>query len=99
MGAWELCTLFSFVEEESAIERLKFVPLHSDMDQDNVINQLAKFDHSRAHCYDPNEEFRLRAVIDAVGGRQFNAKLRALTKVYRNPARHRILTTELFGCR
>ena len=33
-----------------------------------------------SHCYDPNEERRLRAVIKAVGEEQFTARVRLLTR-------------------
>lgn len=35
-------------------------------------------DCSKARCYNPNEEFRLRRVIDAIGKHRFEIKIRAL---------------------
>lgn len=45
---------------------------------DKVVQRLLHFDVSNARCYDPNDEARLRAVIEAVGHSDFNAKVRSL---------------------
>ena len=37
---------------------------------------------SKSHCYDPNEEARLRKVIRAVGEDTFNTKIRNLAMAY-----------------
>ena len=42
------------------------------------IKRMCRFDVSSARCYNPNEETRLRAVIDAVGRGAFNEKVRSL---------------------
>jgi len=79
--AWELCTLFSFMREEQALDRCHLVALTSDPSaEEESVNQLTKFDVNHAHCYDPNEEAKLRRVIDAVGEEQFNDRVRALAK-------------------
>mmetsp|Transcript_12874 Transcript_12874/g.22683 ORF Transcript_12874/g.22683 Transcript_12874/m.22683 type:complete len:143 (-) Transcript_12874:131-559(-) len=44
------------------------------------MNALSKFDVADAHCYDPNEEAKLRRVITAVGEDQFNDRVRALAR-------------------
>lgn len=84
---WELYTLFSFVSVDLAIERLKLAPL-SDVHQlhegkDNapslpLMQALLRFDVTRAHCYDPNEERKLMKVIEANGLDSFNARVREL---------------------
>ena len=35
---------------------------------DDVLAALKNFDVADSHCYDPNEEVKLRTVINAVGG-------------------------------
>jgi len=72
---WELFILFSFSREEQAAERLMLQPLHEDAD---VLLGLKGFDVAAARCYDPNEEAKLRHVIEAVGSRVFNLKIQAL---------------------
>merc|ERR1712190_462216 len=84
--AWELCTLFSFSSDDRVIERIEFVPLDTSDDKSDVEQQLKRFDHRCAHCYDPNEEFRLRQIIEAVGGKEFNARLRGLALAHSNYA-------------
>ena len=50
----------------------------STTDDDGISNALAQFDHVDAHCYDPNEEQRLRSVIEVVGGDEFNMRIHTL---------------------
>lgn len=83
---WELCTLFSFMTDlDQAHERVELVPLttssaHSDRD---VFAPLRHFDVDLAHCYDPNEEQALMTVINAVGKKRFQGRVRDLAvKMY-----------------
>jgi hypothetical protein len=86
--AWELCTLTSFVNPAEALERVELILLgdnveNGESDDDAIMKaseDLSLFDCSRATCYDPNEEYRLRQVIDAVGQERFNKKVRELTE-------------------
>ncbi len=41
-------------------------------------SQLLNFDVDDAHCYDPNEESKLRMVIEAVSSERFNRNVREL---------------------
>lgn len=43
-----------------------------------ALKQLAHFDCSNSGCHDPNEEYRLRRVIDAIGKERFENKIRTL---------------------
>jgi len=43
-----------------------------------LVEQLSHFDLSQAHCYDPNEETRVRRVIAAVGSARFETLVRSL---------------------
>ena len=75
--AWELCTLFSFMREEQALERVELVATDSNVD---VMEILTTFDVMNAHCYDPNEEAKLRRVIGEVGEERFNESIIKLSK-------------------
>ena len=64
---WELCTLFSFAGE-NAQRRVTLIPLASGaVEKGVVIEQLKRFEVKAARCYDPNEESRLRSVVQAIG--------------------------------
>jgi len=81
---WELCTLFSFMRQDLAMERVVLVPMNSaDCD---VMKKLANFTIANAHCYDPNEENRLRKVISAVGEARFVKQVRELATAMANNA-------------
>lgn len=80
---WELCTLMSFISLEQAIERIQLVILQDGPNNDNL-EVLAHFDHADAHCYDPNEEFGLRSIIDVVGGDQFNLRVHLIAESLQN---------------
>ena len=43
-----------------------------------ALMQLTTFNCSVSSCYDPNEELRLRHVIDAIGTERFELKIRQL---------------------
>jgi len=74
---WELFTLLAFSEVGLAADCLQLIPL-----TDGKCDKLATFELSSAHCYDPNEEAKLRLVIASVGNDIFQGRVRALvTKV------------------
>lgn len=86
--AWELLTLFAFTDTSHAIERVKLVPIDETDDGQyfDALAELERFDVLNAHCYDPNEEKRLREVIAAVGVDRFNERIRHLATVLRSEA-------------
>ncbi len=53
---WELFSLFTFCNKELALERLELLPLEGGI-------QLQRFNIDHAHCFSPNEEFRLRQLL------------------------------------
>ena len=59
---WELYTIFTFWNKELAIDKVTILGLggHSDTDMNK---QLQEFDMNIAHCFDPNEEFKLRQLM------------------------------------
>jgi hypothetical protein len=73
--------MFSFAELSQAQKRLAICPLEIGM---NLSQSLEKFDSCNAHCYDPNEEAKLRQVITAAGYQgeesEFNFKIRKLSQ-------------------
>merc|ERR1711920_644452 len=75
--AWELLTLFAFTSFEDALDKVLLRTI--DPDGGNTsIQALKTFDIDKAHCYDPNEEARLRTVIESIGIDRFNERIRAL---------------------
>eukprot|EP00434_Breviolum_minutum_P037642 symbB.v1.2.033386.t1/scaffold4123.1/size58836/6 len=71
--AWELCVLLSFMHVQEALNHVVVMPL-----SEAALLQLTTFDCSVSSCYDPNEELRLRHVIDAIGTERFESKIRQL---------------------
>lgn len=71
--AWELCVLLSFMSMEMALKQIVVIALSQ-----SALMELTGFDCSKARCYNPNEEFRLRRVIDAIDKTRFEIKIRAL---------------------
>jgi hypothetical protein len=76
--AWELCTLFSFMSEEQGLKRVEMVLVEKEINF-KVMQRLTSFRLANAHCYDPNEESRIRRVVGAVGEARFNKRITRLT--------------------
>lgn len=74
---WELFTLMAFASMDQALERLHVVPLNAPGSVDSI-RQLTDFCVDEAHCYDPNEERRLKHVIEGLGKGRFNQRVREL---------------------
>ena len=70
---WEMFTLLAFTDLDLALERILLAPLQS-----NAPMQLGDFEVDRAHCYDPNEESKLRHLIDSLGKGVFGQRVRML---------------------
>lgn len=75
---WELCTLFSFSSVEHAVKRI--ILRGVDEEPEKLKRQLMNFRLANAHCYDPNEETRLRRIIGAVGESEFNNRIHAFAE-------------------
>jgi hypothetical protein len=76
---WELFTLFAFMGKAQAEKRVEFVPLvraHEELE--DVLRGLQTFSLPNSHCFDPNEEARLRDIIHARGGGMFEGRIRDL---------------------
>ena len=50
-----------FCNDELALERIEIILLD---DFDEIHKQLLNFKIDEAHCYDPNEEYKLRYIFD-----------------------------------
>lgn len=72
---WELFTHFACSETvEDALSRLIMAPIEVGAD-DFVLSQLQKFSLSNVHCYDPNEEARLKRVIQFHDEAEFRGRV------------------------
>jgi hypothetical protein len=84
---WEILTLAAFSEEEKIMERLVLSSLPdktdktdetnltldtNDKSRERMIEELENFNLSNSTCYDPNEEYKLRRIINAVGEKKFH---------------------------
>lgn len=83
---WELYTLFSFCREEQALERIEVIFLNDPAadqigDKDEI---LSDFNLDNAHCFDPNEEQKLRLLICGIGADRFTQNIRNLSKKFNN---------------
>ena len=81
---WELFTLLSFSTLEHAQERITLAALTQETDDSDGLDGLVTFDVAKAHCYDPNEEARLRSVICASGEFTFNSRIKKLAESCRS---------------
>merc|ERR1712151_525551 len=99
--AWELLTLFAFTDTSCAIERVKLITIDSTEDGQHfdALAELERFDVLDAHCYDPNEEARLREVIAAVGVERFNERIRHLATVLRSELEREVLGSKRLSIR
>lgn len=76
---WELFVLFSFSSEDKARQKVEFVPLLGKENTATVLlDSLKQFSMTNAHCFDPNEEARLRNIISARGETEFQDRIRQL---------------------
>ena len=75
----ELFMMFAFADEENAVSRIELVPIEADgVTRESILDNMAEFKLDDAHCYDPNEEIKLRAVMKEVGEKKFVGRIRAL---------------------
>ena len=75
----ELFIMFAFSEDEAAAERIELVPIEADgVTRESILESMSSFELENAHCYDPNEEIKLRSVMAAVGEEKFVARMRSL---------------------
>merc|ERR1712224_702310 len=73
---WELFTLLCFSDDNETSSRVKFISYGPDCSA--TLDRLMSFSIRNAHCYDPNEESKLKAVIRAGGQALFESKIQTL---------------------
>ena len=75
----ELFMMFAFADEANAVSRIELVPIEADgVTRESILESMARFTLEDAHCYDPNEEIKLRGVMAAVGEEKFVGRIRSL---------------------
>ena len=71
-----------FMPLEVVLEKIEVVPVFEGCKTNSVIHlveELKKFDVNQAHCFDPNEERRLKITIKQIlGNDAFNERVRSL---------------------
>ena len=72
---WEIFVLFIFSNKELGLEKIEIDLL---VDKKTIRTQLENFDIDNAHCYDPNEEYKLKYILLEVV--QDKAKLEKIIK-------------------
>lgn len=85
--AWELFAIMAFHNEEYLMSRLIVLPLdvpisqwgETNAPQSQALESLLRFDIKDAHCYDPNDELRLKSIIECVGLQDFHEKFHRMT--------------------
>lgn len=76
---WELFMLFTFCNTDLALERIQILCIEEDFDP---VEAIRTFDINAAHCYDPNEEFRLRyLMLEVVGADALKNSIKAMEKL------------------
>ena len=85
---WELFTLLSFSTLEHAQERITLAAFTADGVLDGKhkdgLDDLVAYNVSSAHCYDPNEEARLRSIINISSEYVFNSRIQKLAQTCRS---------------
>lgn len=78
---WELFSLFTFCYKELAIERIVVLSLEDGSGGGasfNLATEMRNFDIDNAHCFDPNEEYKLRQIIHDIGVDRLKTSLETL---------------------
>jgi hypothetical protein len=72
---WELQSVFTFCIKELAVERIALLRVG-----DGAVSRASfeKWTLDSSHCFDPNEEFKLRRLVHDIGLERFTASVRAL---------------------
>ena len=82
---WELFSLFTFCYKELAVERIVVLSLEdgtgggsSGGASFDLATEMRNFDIDKAHCFDPNEEYKLRQIIHDIGVDRLKTSLETL---------------------
>ena len=77
---WEIFTLMAFMPTGVALKKIEVLPLGTDRSGTMLLEEVRHFDYRVARCYDPNEEAKIKAVIECLGGNDFNHRMHALAE-------------------
>ncbi len=93
---WELFSIFVFANKELAMERVEIKCLgEEDATWEQNIKTLENFDISTAHCFDPNEEFKLRTIIEGIGIDTLQMILRDIAAALRANRKKRVFADSI----
>jgi hypothetical protein len=77
---WELYVVFAFAPREQAATRVQIQVLEGEGEAAGSVPQrLSEFELLTAHCYDPNEEHKIRRIIQECGQSSFESHVRELS--------------------
>lgn len=101
---WELFMLFTFCNKELAVERIEILPIVNEDHTEtvhcsspfDVIKEFDEFDLDNAHCFDPNEEYKLRHIIYQIGKQKLTDSIRILVITLKR-SRENTRAIRLFG--
>lgn len=79
---WELFVVFTFsMSYSTALQRIEILYIDTDEEWD-FKDDIRKFNIDDAHCYDPNEEYRLRfLILEVIGKKRLKKAIRYLLKL------------------
>lgn len=84
----QLYVVFAFAPKQQAVVRVQLQALLPGGSYDGPIIDvpllLSKFALPSAHCYDPNEEFKIRGIIRECGQESFESHIRELGTALQN---------------
>jgi hypothetical protein len=72
---WELFTLFAFMSEALALQKIKLESIDEPTFTAEMLESMRDFDVSSCKCYDPNETGKIREIIFSVGADRFNNRI------------------------
>jgi hypothetical protein len=81
---WELFSLFTFCYKELALERIVVLSLEEGSGGGgsgasfDLATEMRNFNIDNAHCFDPNEEYKLRQIIHDIGVDRLKTSLQTL---------------------
>ncbi len=73
---WELFTLFAFMSEALALQKIKLESIDEPTFTAEMLESMRYFDISSCKCYSPNETGKIREIIFSVGADRFNNRIR-----------------------
>jgi len=78
---WELLTLFTFCNKEIALQRLHILPVCEEKELGGLLSQFDAFDWNNAHCFAPNEEFKMRQIMNNIGIERLASSMKEIKSI------------------